>query len=88
MVNNRIDHDKPVKSAIDLGIKALLACFKIHEGVRPEILDQIFSRVISNEHNPLMYLKLLASIVSECTHNLLDHSNKVRVLAARYWTDY
>ncbi|XP_041370521.1 Fanconi anemia group I protein-like [Gigantopelta aegis] len=69
----------PTNSACKLGARILINTFKAHEVVRPEILDQIFNRVITKATSPVShYLDLLADTVKSAPQILLESVPKVR----------
>eukprot|EP00698_Gefionella_okellyi_P015230 TRINITY_DN4297_c0_g1_i1.p1 TRINITY_DN4297_c0_g1~~TRINITY_DN4297_c0_g1_i1.p1 ORF type:complete len:1288 (-),score=301.62 TRINITY_DN4297_c0_g1_i1:2000-5287(-) len=59
-------------AAIQLGIKVLYSLFRRHEAVRDEILEQIFSRVITRSDAAVRYLELLAKIVNEHQQQIIS----------------
>jgi hypothetical protein len=79
--NSRSLKDSRVsKKTIASGTTVLLRTFHHHEVMRKSILDIILSRVITLHPNAVFYINLLQKIISECSHDLLDLTPKVKLL--------
>ncbi|XP_064629898.1 Fanconi anemia group I protein-like [Lineus longissimus] len=68
----------PVNHACDLGAKVLQETFKLHEMVRPEILEQILNRVVIPSTPVRHYLELLSAMVLQAPLIFLESLPRIR----------
>lgn len=74
------DHSpsNPIQKSINLGHNILLETFKLQKIVRPQVLEQILSRILTKSENATHYIDLLSQITSESPQELLDFSQKIK----------
>lgn len=71
------EDESTLKKVIEFGSVLLLECFRLHNSIRGEILDQMFTRIIIKSDNVSYYIRLLSKIIAEFTHFVLDYEAKV-----------
>ncbi|KAK2834377.1 hypothetical protein Q7C36_015078 [Tachysurus vachellii] len=68
----------PSQLACKLGGQVLLECFKMHEPIRGEILEQVLNRLVTKTASPVThFIDLLSNIVISAPMILLESSSKV-----------
>lgn len=69
----------PSHQCASLGIDVLFECFRSHEVVRKEIVDQIFNRIISKSASSTpQYISLLSRIVHGGLHMVTEYIPRIR----------